>query len=110
MMVYNIKRIINVLGIDGILKKLKNWTPDYKRVTSFSENRPILSLYKPRLFYNNTCHLKTKSSHKPNVIELKAKLKAKNQIFEFFHSLTVLGFAFGRVSGYKTVNPALKLI
>jgi transposase len=52
MTVYNIKRSINVLGIDEILEKLKNWTPDYKRVTSFNENRPILSLYKPRIFYN----------------------------------------------------------
>jgi len=29
MLVYNIKRTINILGFDTLMEKLKNWTPRY---------------------------------------------------------------------------------
>lgn len=32
MLVYNLKRTINILGIDELIKKLKNWKPDYARI------------------------------------------------------------------------------
>ncbi len=35
MLVYNIKRTINILGLEDLLAKLKNWTPDYKRTLHF---------------------------------------------------------------------------
>ena len=31
MMVYNIKRTINILGVKDFMEKLKNWKPPYKR-------------------------------------------------------------------------------
>ena len=35
-LVYNIKRTINILGFEDLMKKLKNWQPDYKRIAIFS--------------------------------------------------------------------------
>ena len=35
MLVYNIKRTINILGMTELLKKLKNWTPNYKGIVFF---------------------------------------------------------------------------
>jgi transposase len=35
MLVYNFKRCMNILGIEELITKLKNWTPDYKRITHF---------------------------------------------------------------------------
>lgn len=32
MTVYNIKRTINILGIENLIAKIKNWTPDYKGI------------------------------------------------------------------------------
>jgi len=32
MTVYNIRRCITILGIPELLRKLKNWTPDYRRI------------------------------------------------------------------------------
>lgn len=35
-LVYNIKRVLNILGIDDLMKKIKNWVPDYSRIPLFS--------------------------------------------------------------------------
>ena len=35
MTVYNIKRSINILGLENLLKKLTNWKPNYKGVCTF---------------------------------------------------------------------------
>jgi hypothetical protein len=45
MTVYNIKRAINILGIEKLLEKLKAWKPDYKKAFVFVHKRPILKLY-----------------------------------------------------------------
>ena len=45
MTVYNMKRAINILGIEKILEKLKRWKPDYKKGSVFSQKRSILKLY-----------------------------------------------------------------
>jgi transposase len=45
MTVYNMKRAMNILGIEKLLEKLKRWKPDYKKVTVFSQKRSILRLY-----------------------------------------------------------------
>ena len=34
MTVYNMKRTINILGMEKLLKKIKNWKPNYKRITA----------------------------------------------------------------------------
>lgn len=39
MTVYNMKRAINILGIEKLLEKLKGWKPDYKKVALFIQNR-----------------------------------------------------------------------
>ena len=45
MTVYNMKRAINILGIEKLLEKLKSWKPDYKKAFVFIHKRPILKLY-----------------------------------------------------------------
>lgn len=42
MTVYNFKRVINILGFDDFLNKLKNWKPDYSKI--------VLALRKTGLF------------------------------------------------------------
>lgn len=42
MTVYNMKRAINILGIEKLLEKLKIWKPDYPKATFFSSIRVIL--------------------------------------------------------------------
>jgi len=46
MTVYNMKRAINILGIEKLLEKLKNWKPKYpKGLVSKIIKESILSLY-----------------------------------------------------------------
>lgn len=45
MTVYNMKRIINIQGIENLLEKLESWKPDYKKATVFSQKRSILKLF-----------------------------------------------------------------
>ena len=45
MTVYNMKRAINILGIEQLLEKLKAWKPDYKKVSGFAKIRLILRRY-----------------------------------------------------------------
>ena len=41
MTVYNIKRAMNIVGIEKLIEKLKKWTPNYKKVTFFTKSNPI---------------------------------------------------------------------
>jgi transposase len=41
MTVYNIKRAMNIVGIEKLIEKLKNWKPNYKKVTFFIKSNPI---------------------------------------------------------------------
>ena len=52
MLVYNIKRTINILGIPDLLEKLKNWKPNYDRIA-----RLCLKWIQFKLIYDY--HLKT---------------------------------------------------
>ena len=55
MTVYNIRRCITILGIPGLIEKLKNWKPDYKRIhLSFSKSTSLESF---RALQNFSCHL-----------------------------------------------------
>ena len=45
MTVYNMKRAINILGIEKLLEKLKSWKPDYKKAFVFAHKRLFLKLY-----------------------------------------------------------------
>ena len=48
MLVYNIKRTINILGIPDLLEKLKNWKSPYKRKDLFSF---LMTYFKPKCDY-----------------------------------------------------------
>ncbi len=50
MTVYNMKRAINILGIEKLLYKLKTWKPNYKKATLPKENRPILKRFNEYTF------------------------------------------------------------
>ena len=41
MTVYNIKRAMNIVGIEKLIEKLKNWKPNYKKVTFFIKSNPF---------------------------------------------------------------------
>jgi hypothetical protein len=41
MMIYNIKRSLNIVGIDGLMEFLKGWQPDYRKVHLFVQKRTI---------------------------------------------------------------------
>ena len=45
MTVYNMKRAINILGIEKLLEKLKNWKPKYPKGLVSKIKESILSLY-----------------------------------------------------------------
>jgi hypothetical protein len=45
MTVYNMKRAINILGIEKLLEKLKTWKPDYKKAFAFYRKRTVLRLF-----------------------------------------------------------------
>lgn len=45
MMVYNVKWTINILGIEKLLEKLKNWKPKYPKGLVSKIKELILSLY-----------------------------------------------------------------
>jgi radical SAM protein with 4Fe4S-binding SPASM domain len=58
MTVYNLKRTINILGFEDLMERIKNWKPDYKRVSLalksalidlFEEYRKHFPLARPRL-------------------------------------------------------------
>lgn len=39
MLVYNMKRTINILGMDDLMEKLKNWTPNYDKIVWLRSKR-----------------------------------------------------------------------
>ncbi len=45
MTVYNMKRAMNILGMEQLLEKLKGWKPDYKKVSGFEKTRAVLRRY-----------------------------------------------------------------
>ena len=52
MTVYNMKRAINILGIEKLLAKLKTWKPEYKKSFGFAHKRPILNPFvEPKFLY-----------------------------------------------------------
>jgi radical SAM protein with 4Fe4S-binding SPASM domain len=48
--VYNMKRAINILGIEKLLEKLKTWKPDYPKATIFFSIRAILRRFNEPYF------------------------------------------------------------
>lgn len=55
--VYNIRRCINILGMEKLLAKLKNWKPDYAKATRFSKNRAKIKRYVLFYFLSIICSL-----------------------------------------------------
>jgi hypothetical protein len=41
MMIYNMKRSLNIIGIDGLIEFLKGWQPDYWKVLLFVQKLTI---------------------------------------------------------------------
>ena len=59
MLVYNIKRCMNILGIEELITKLKNWSPDYKRITQFFlKLTHFKSMYVIKLFQHSISSIK----------------------------------------------------
>lgn len=60
MTLYNFKRVINILGFDDFLNKLKKWKPDYtKIVLALLKIRLFKAHYTLSFFCNQLCNLKT---------------------------------------------------
>lgn len=53
MLVYNIKRCINILGMQDLLAKLKNWQPDYRKFAGTLSKWLHLKPHYGTLFYIN---------------------------------------------------------
>ena len=52
MTVYNMKRAINILGVEKLLAKLKTWKPDYKKSFWFANLRLVLIPFvEPKFLY-----------------------------------------------------------
>lgn len=54
MTVYNMKRAINIMGIEKLMEKLKTWKPNYPKATMPTQKRAILSLLDEPYFSNLT--------------------------------------------------------
>lgn len=53
MTVYNIKRTINILGIENLLEKIKNWNPNYKGIVpTFSKPNHFKAIYHHQFFFS----------------------------------------------------------
>jgi len=50
MTVYNIRRVLNILGIEELMAQLKVWKPDYRMVICFVGNRLEMRRYETREF------------------------------------------------------------
>ena len=50
MLVYNMKRVRNILGFDNLMEKLHQWTPKYPGGTIFIQKRHHVLRYKPFIF------------------------------------------------------------
>jgi transposase len=53
MTVYNFKRAINILGIEGFKNKLKNWKPDYSKIVLALLKTGLFKTHYMRLFFLN---------------------------------------------------------
>ena len=53
MLVYNIKRTINILGMEDLLEKLKNWTPNYDKIAWLRIKK---APFKPHTAHQNFAH------------------------------------------------------
>lgn len=57
MLVYNIKRCTNILGIPNLIAQLQNWKPDYKRIVGFNfttiKPTQIKPIYSTQFFATN---------------------------------------------------------
>ena len=51
MTVYNMKRVVNIVGIEKLLEKLKTWKPKYPKPSKTNQKRTILRLYSEPDFY-----------------------------------------------------------
>lgn len=51
MTVYNLKRCMNILGIEPLIEKLKNWVPNYKGITHDITKSTFLNYIRATLFH-----------------------------------------------------------
>lgn len=51
MLVYNMKRVQNILGFKNLMEKLSNWTPKYPGGTLSSQNRLYKHFNQPMFFF-----------------------------------------------------------
>ena len=85
MTVYNIKRIINILGIPDLLQLIQNWKPDYKRV-SLALKSSLFGLFKILLNFETlfikTNDLNTKLTQVQAQCHMRPLYAPKMQFFE----------------------------
>jgi hypothetical protein len=53
MTVYNMKRCMNILGMDDLIEKIKNWAPNYKGITHAFENLTFLKAITAHFFHQS---------------------------------------------------------
>lgn len=53
MTVYNMKRCINIIGLEKLLEKIKNWQPNYKGILHVFENTTSLGHIRPIQIFNS---------------------------------------------------------
>jgi DNA-binding transcriptional MocR family regulator len=51
MTVYNMKRCMNILGMDNLIEKIKNWVPNYKGITHAFEKPTYYRAITAYFFY-----------------------------------------------------------
>ena len=51
MTVYNMKRCMNILGLETLIEKIKNWKPNYKGITHAFSKSTLLEAIRDNLFY-----------------------------------------------------------
>jgi hypothetical protein len=51
MTVYNLKRCINILGVEPLIEKIKNWVPNYKRIAHTFSKPTVLELIPCTFFH-----------------------------------------------------------
>lgn len=66
MVVYNIRRSLNILTMPTIMEKLSKWQPNYAKATHFVIKLLILRPYKPFEFLAGKLPPKNNSSQRPN--------------------------------------------
>ena len=53
MTVYNMKRTINILGMEKLLEQIKNWKPNYKEIaTPYSKSNQFNAIYELQIFFS----------------------------------------------------------